>query len=114
MRKSLDGPGSRLAKTHLLLSFDGRKSGKRYTIPVNYRVTERGTFVIGTEASWRHNFREGCEVELLVDGRPIAGRGVLVSDADPRRDAMGRALSGFTWGLFSKSLTLIEVEPTDV
>ena len=112
MRVSLGKPGSRLAKTHLLLSFDGRKSGRRYTIPVNYRLTERGSFVIGTEASWRHNFDESAAVELLVDGRTVSGHGVVVNENDPRRDAMGRALSGFTWGLFSKSLTIIEVEPS--
>lgn len=113
MRSALERPGSRLAKNHLLLSFEGRKSGNRYTIPVNFRLTDRGTYAIGTEASWQYNFVAGAPVEIVVGGEKIAGRGIVLDEADPRRDGMGRALSGFTWGLFSKTLTIIEVERID-
>ena len=105
---------SRLHDTHLLLSFDGRKTAKRYTIPVNYRVTEKGSYVIGTEAPWQHNFATGADVEMLVRGQTLRGHGVVLDPEDPRRDPFGRALSGFTWRLFAGSLTIIEITPIEV
>lgn len=104
---------SRLHKTHLLLSFNGRKSGKQYTIPVNYRLTERKTYAIGTEAGWRHNFTQPNDVEILVDGLRIVGRGVVLEKESPLRDQFGRQLASGTWWLFSKSLTIIEITPAD-
>ena len=101
-------PGS-LSKNHLLISFDGRKSGKRYTIPVNYRRTPEGSIVICTEASWWHNLEGGAQVYLVISGEDVAGHAMPITDDMERREKLGRMLTGFTWSWFSKSLVVIEI-----
>jgi hypothetical protein len=53
-----------LSDNHLLISFDGSKSGKRYTLPVNYKQTPEGTLVISTEARWWRNLEGGAHTVL--------------------------------------------------
>ncbi|NKC01197.1 MAG: DUF385 domain-containing protein [Pseudomonadales bacterium] len=101
---------SRLHKNHMLLSYSGRKTGKAYTIPVNYCVTDNGGYAIGTEAGWQQNFVDGLDVKLEINGEQIEGRGTILPENDSARERYGRQLSGFMWGLFSKSLTIIEIQ----
>ena len=42
-RRLRTNPGSRLHGTHLLLTVTGRRTGRAYEIPVNYRDTTAGT-----------------------------------------------------------------------
>jgi deazaflavin-dependent oxidoreductase (nitroreductase family) len=46
----------------------GRKSGKRYTVPVAYTRHE-GTLLIGSPFAWGHNLRTGEPVEVLFKGK---------------------------------------------
>ena len=112
-RRLQSGDKSRLHRNHLLVSLVGRKSGKHYTFPVNYRITPEGTCVISTEANWRHNFVRGIDVELLVAGDRIPGHGVMIANDPDKRERLGRMLTGLGWMLFSKSLAIIEVTPTN-
>jgi len=104
---------SSLHKNHLLVSLQGRKSGKPYTFPVNYCLTPEGTYAISTEANWRHNFIDGLDVTLQVSGKKVSGHGVQIANDPTRRDKLGRMLTGFMWFFFKKSLTVIEITPTD-
>ena len=58
---------SRLA----LITFTGRRSGRRYTLPVSYRRTD-GTVTIGVGAperkQWWRNLRAGGSVRLRLQG----------------------------------------------
>ena len=102
---------SKLHKNHLLISLVGRKSGKRYTFPVNYRITPEGNYVIATEANWRHNFSGGIEVDLLIAGQRMSGHGAIIADDPAKRERLGRMLTGISWFLFAKSMTIIEITP---
>lgn len=62
-----------VSKTALLITFTGRKSGKTYTIPVDY--SQAGDLVtIFTHAKWWKNLRNGAPVTLRIRGRELQGR----------------------------------------
>jgi deazaflavin-dependent oxidoreductase (nitroreductase family) len=56
--------GSRLVTLYIV----GRKSGRRYTIPVAYTQHE-GDLLIGTPFGWGRNLRTGEPVEIRLKGR---------------------------------------------
>lgn len=56
--------GSRLLTVYVT----GRKSGRRYTVPVAY-TRHDGALLIGTPFGWGRNLRTGEPVEILLRGR---------------------------------------------
>jgi hypothetical protein len=62
-----------------LLSFTGRKSGRRYTLPVAYHELD-GHGVILTAKAWRANLRGGADVEVVHDGVSTPMRAELIED----------------------------------
>lgn len=58
------GIGGRLITLYVV----GRKSGKRYTVPVAY-VRHEGTLLIGTPFAWGRNLRTGVPVQVRFKGR---------------------------------------------
>ena len=48
--------------------FVGRKSGRRFSLPVSYMSYE-GSLLIGTPFSWGRNLRTGVPVEVLLKGK---------------------------------------------
>src|SRR5215831_12367376 len=55
--------GSRLVTLYIV----GRKSGRRYTIPVAY-TKDKGDLLIGTPFGWGRNLRTGEPVEIRLKG----------------------------------------------
>jgi hypothetical protein len=64
-----------------LLSFVGRRSGKRYEVPVEYHELD-GEPLILTAAAWRANLRGGADVELVHEARRVPMRAELIEDPD--------------------------------
>ena len=65
----------------LLITWTGRRSGRRFTIPVGYQVHgDELTILISKarEKTWWRNFHESAPVELLLRGRRRTGRATLV------------------------------------
>ena len=56
--------GSRLVTLYIV----GRKSGRRYTIPVAY-TRDKGDLLIGTPFGWGRNLRTGEPLEIRLKGR---------------------------------------------
>ncbi|MGH8962679.1 MAG: nitroreductase/quinone reductase family protein [Jatrophihabitantaceae bacterium] len=56
--------GSRLITVYVV----GRKSGRRYAVPVAY-TRHDGTLLIGTPFGWGRNLRTGHPVEIRIKGR---------------------------------------------
>ena len=56
--------GRRLVTLYIV----GRKSGRRYTIPVAY-TRDKGDLLIGTPFGWGRNLRTGEPVEIRLKGR---------------------------------------------
>ncbi|GAB1692994.1 nitroreductase/quinone reductase family protein [Krasilnikovia sp. M28-CT-15] len=70
--------GKRLVTLYLV----GRKSGKRYAVPVAYTEHE-GTLLIGSPFAWGRNLRTGVPVEVRFKGRRrLADVRVLTDEAD--------------------------------
>jgi hypothetical protein len=66
-----------------MLGFEGRRTGKSYTIPVSYD-RDNGTVMIVTkrERKWWHNFETPREVELRLAGRVYHGKAEIVPSDD--------------------------------
>jgi deazaflavin-dependent oxidoreductase (nitroreductase family) len=60
---------ARLVGTRLLtVDVVGRKTGRRYAVPVAY-CRHEGVLLFGTEFGWVRNLRTGEPVEILLKGR---------------------------------------------
>ena len=64
-----------------LFTFAGRKTGKRYTVPVALYEFD-GEPVITTAAPWRFNLRGGADVEVVTRGSTRKMHAELVEDRD--------------------------------
>jgi hypothetical protein len=82
-----------LSKNLVLLRFSGRKSGKRYEIPVAY-VQDGDTVLIGTQRPWATNMRGGAPVELQLRGRAVTGAAEVGADPDAVAADLRRLLRG--------------------
>ena len=67
--------GSRLVTLYIV----GRKSGRRYTIPVAY-TRDKDDVLIGTPFGWGRNLRTGEPVEIRLKGRRRTADVVVYSD----------------------------------
>ena len=69
----------------MLITVTGRKTGRRYTIPVGYHRTDDAIIVIVGEAprkTWWRNYRDAGPIELRLHGKVLHGQAeVLPSDA---------------------------------
>jgi deazaflavin-dependent oxidoreductase (nitroreductase family) len=81
----LRSPLHRLASGSLLLiTYRGRRSGRRFTIPVMYAKRE-GTLTVFVgrpeRKKWWRNLRGGAEVEVRFRGRRLRGQAEVVGDS---------------------------------
>lgn len=86
LRSPLHGPlGERL----LLLEYTGRKSGKRFRIPVAY-VRQGRELLLATQSGWKANFRDGALVKVWLAGERRPAFAELIADDAGTADAFGR------------------------
>jgi deazaflavin-dependent oxidoreductase (nitroreductase family) len=71
----------------MLITFTGRKSGKRYTTPVGY-VRDGDVVICLTNANWWKNLRGGAQVALRIQGRTLEGHAEPIAQ-DKARVAQG-------------------------
>src|SRR5512133_2108958 len=64
-----------------LLSFVGRRSGRRYEVPVEFHELD-GEPLILTASAWKANLRGGADVELVHEGRRVPMRAELIEHPD--------------------------------
>ena len=80
---------SRLAGSRLVtLYIVGRKTGRRYTVPVAYTRSE-GDLLIGTPFGWGRNLRTGEPVEIRLKGRRRLADVEVMADERAVTDAYG-------------------------
>lgn len=81
----LRSPGHRLlSRSLLLISYRGRRSGRRFTVPVMYAEREGAlTIFVGhaERKNWWRNLREGAEVEVRLRGERLRGQAALADGA---------------------------------
>jgi hypothetical protein len=68
-----------LSNSLMLLSFQGRKTGKRYRIPVGY-VEQGNRLFLFSHSAWAKNFRSETPVSLRLRGVARQGRATLTED----------------------------------
>jgi len=93
MRRVLRTPLGRLVKPFALLEFTGRRSGRRYRVPVGWHVID-GTPVVFTPAPWRVNFADATPVEVRHRGQVEAMTGTLVTDPELVASALNTLFAG--------------------
>jgi deazaflavin-dependent oxidoreductase (nitroreductase family) len=80
MRRILESPIHwPLSRWFAVLSWTGRKSGRRYTTPISY-VREGSTAWVTTGDKWWHNVVDGAPVRIRIAGRWRDGQATAVSD----------------------------------
>jgi len=65
--------------TLMILSFIGRRSGKRYRFPIGY-MRQGSTLVSYSPFSWWRSLRGGAPVTVTVRGRAMQGRAEAITD----------------------------------
>lgn len=68
-----------LDDSFLVLHLTGRKTGRRYNIPVGY-VDMEGKVAVVTVARWRVNLRGGADVKVTLRGRLRPAHALLEED----------------------------------
>lgn len=71
--------GRGLNRVMTVVSFTGRRSGRRFRTPVGY-THEGGTVTFIAHGPWWKNFRDGADVTLLLEGREQPGRATAIED----------------------------------
>ncbi|MDQ3855308.1 MAG: nitroreductase family deazaflavin-dependent oxidoreductase [Chloroflexota bacterium] len=81
--------GKWLGRSLLLLTYTGRRSGQRYTIPVGY-VRNGDTLVVMSPRTrvWWRNLRSGAPVSVRLAGRELRGRGTLSDSPEATIDGL--------------------------
>lgn len=95
MRIALKTPGLQrlLGRSLMLLSFTGRRSGDRYTIPVSYaRLGDHVLVVTKLFRHWWKNFAEHPEVEVRLAGRRYSGMACAARGSESRYEELLRYL----------------------
>jgi len=91
LRTPIMGPGrDRL----MVVSFSGRKSGRRYTIPLSAHRIDNNLYAL-TAAPWKRNFRDGAAAEVLHNGKSTAMRGELIQDRSVVADLYRRCAESY-------------------
>jgi hypothetical protein len=81
-----------MSKNRMLLTYQGRKSGKVYTISVSY-LHEGESIVCFTASSWWKNLRGGAAVRMRLTGRDVAGMAYPIdTDTEAIARGLGRML----------------------
>jgi len=81
MRKQIRKGKARSVAGAILLHITGRKTGKRYEIPV-MKQDESGRSCVYTEARWKANLRGGADIEVTDMGVRTPMRAELMDDPD--------------------------------
>ena len=70
-----------LGENFAIITFEGRKSGRQYSTPVNVaHVDGMWTVVSMRERTWWQNLRGGRKAQLRVAGQLVQVRGEVVED----------------------------------
>ena len=135
MRWALETPGVErlVGKGVALLGFEGRRTGRRYRIPVSYqRDGDTVTIVTKRVRTWWRNFEDPIVVELRLAGRVYSGKAEIESDEEAALEFMTdylvrRPVDAKAYGLTKEDVTRekiaglipalvlikVEITPTD-
>jgi deazaflavin-dependent oxidoreductase (nitroreductase family) len=82
----------------LLLSYRGRKSGREYSLPVEYAREGDAVYILPgmpEKKTWWRNLRGGAAVELVLRGERVRGNAVVLQDEQDEAAMMAGLRSYF-------------------
>jgi hypothetical protein len=63
----------------MVITFTGRKSGKKYSTPVGY-VRDGSEIYVFTSSPWRLNFKDWAPVSMRIRGKDVQGTARIATD----------------------------------
>ena len=80
-----------MSKGLLVLEYEGRRSGKRYEIPLQYIEDDETLYIWAgnaTEKTWWRNFQKPTPVTVQLRGEEVAATASLVDDPGRRAELL--------------------------
>jgi len=80
-----------MSKGLLVLEYEGRRSGKRYEIPLQYIEDDESLYIWAgnaTEKTWWRNFQKPAPVTAQLRGEEVAATASLVDDPGLRAELL--------------------------
>ena len=90
----------------LLLHITGRKTGRRYDIPMSYVGIDDRHLIVITQHTWRVNARGGADVEVTYRGHRQMMPGDLDEDPTSVTAALHRVIERIGWKAAQRRLGL--------
>jgi hypothetical protein len=81
-------------KQLMVLNFVGRKTGRPYSIPLSAHRIDNQLYGL-TGASWKQNFRDGADVQVVHGGATTPMRGELIRDREGVSDLFLRCAQAY-------------------
>jgi len=78
----------------MVVSFKGRKTGRRYSVPVSAHQIDGELYAL-VGAPWKRNFRNGTAADVLRKGKSTAMHGDLVEDPAAVADLYHRSAESY-------------------
>ncbi|KUI25555.1 hypothetical protein AU196_22315 [Mycobacterium sp. IS-1742] len=94
LRVALKTPLGSALTQFMVVSFTGRKTGRRFSVPVSAHHLDGDLYVI-LEAKWKYNFREGAPADVTHHGRTSRMNGELITDAGTVADIVHRVAENY-------------------
>lgn len=94
LRLALRSPLGAALKEFMLVGFNGRKTGRRFSVPVSAHHIDNDLYVI-LEAGWKHNFRDGAPADVSYGGKTTAMQGQLITETAAVADLVHRAAQSY-------------------
>lgn len=94
LRHLLGTPVGRALKDFMVLEVTGRKSGRRFSIPVSAHVIDGQLYALAGSL-WAMNFRGGAPTQVVHNGRTTTMRGELVEDGAEVAELFHRCAVGY-------------------
>ena len=84
-----------LSRSTMLIMYQGRKSGRQVTLPVNYVREGKSLWTLSVrKRKWWRNFRGGGEARLRLQGREVDVLGLVVENEDEMLGGLAVFLKG--------------------
>lgn len=91
---ALRSPLGSALKDFMLVTFTGRKTGRKFSVPVSAHRIDGDLYVL-LNAGWRHNFRDGAPAEVRYAGKTTAMHGQLITDPSTVAQLASRAATSY-------------------
>ena len=85
-----------MSDTLLLITYRGRKSGRKYSLPVQYVQDGNQIYIVPgapEQKIWWRNLKDGAAVQIVLRGKTLNGNGILLKqDANAETIVKGSCL----------------------